>query len=780
MANWRRCAPRVLVSALVLALPLVSGSGAGARTSLSIPAEELGALVTAPNEPQLPLKAVDPRAEGLELRSVAAPGQVIQYGRFEAVLDLSATYDNPFDPGDIDVSAEFSGPGGRTWTVPGYFDRPYERRLEGDAEQLTRLEGDTFRIRFCPPETGTYRFRVRVRDRSGTVESAERTLECTPSDSEGFVRRAKDPLYFAFDSGRGYFALGMNVCWPGPKGTFDYDRWFTKMADAGCNYARLWLGPFDLFALERAPEGNGALGAGRHDLTSTWALDYVLSLAEERGIYLMLCIDSFNSLRASDPYPYWSGCPYNLANGGPCARPEEFFINDRARELFRWRLRHLVARYAHSTHVLSWEFWNEVDIIERYVPDEVKAWHQEMARYLREIDPYDHLITTSFANSNGDPEIDALPEMDYVQTHNYGSLDTAEGLLGYTRRKIERFGKPHIVGEFGTGAMAEGNGADTDGIHLHDGIWSTSLAQSAGCAQLWWWDNYVEPRDLYYHFAALSRFLEDVDFANEGLVPIEIGAMRYRAGAPAEEPTSLALTGASPSWGPDPANEPRTHTVARDGTVTDADTVPGIIHGTANHPDLHNPVTFMVDYPRDGRFIVHVRGTSGHGGARLVIRLDGEEVLVKELPDKGDPERFGTVDDHNGPYPIDVPAGEHEIVVDNTGRDWFYVEYEFTDYAVPTAPRLHAVGLHNDRRALVWIRNRLHTWYQKLRQRPWGTVAPSEIELRGLADGAYRIEWWDAYAGKPVREERATCEGGSLWLGVDALETDCAARLWRE
>ncbi|HQK95841.1 MAG TPA: DUF5060 domain-containing protein, partial [Armatimonadota bacterium] len=263
MVNWRRRAPRVLASALALALPFVAGSGAGARPGLTVPAKELGALVIAPNEPQLPLKVVGPRAEGLELRGVTAPTEVPRYGKLEAILDLSATYDNPFDPEDIDVSAQFSGPGGHTWAVPGYLHRLYERRLEGDTERLSRLEGDTFRIRFCPPETGTYRYRIRVRDRSGTVESDERTFECVPSGSEGFVRRARDPHYFAFDSGKGYFALGMNVCWPGSRGTFDYDRWFTRMAEAGCNYARLWLGPFDLFALERAPEGNGVLGAGR-------------------------------------------------------------------------------------------------------------------------------------------------------------------------------------------------------------------------------------------------------------------------------------------------------------------------------------------------------------------------------------------------------------------------------------------------------------------------------------------------------------------------------------
>jgi hypothetical protein len=28
----------------------------------------------------------------------------------------------------------------------------------------------------------------------------------------------------------------------------------------------------------------------------------------------------------------------------------------------------------------------------------------------------------------------------------------------------------------------------------------------------WWWDSYVEPRNLYRHFAALANFLRAADF----------------------------------------------------------------------------------------------------------------------------------------------------------------------------------------------------------------------------------------------------------------------------
>ncbi len=39
----------------------------------------------------------------------------------------------------------------------------------------------------------------------------------------------------------------------------------------------------------------------------------------------------------------------------------------------------------------------------------------------------------------------------------------------------------------------------------------TALAKSSG--NLWWWDNYIDPQDLYNVFTPLSVYLEDEDLA---------------------------------------------------------------------------------------------------------------------------------------------------------------------------------------------------------------------------------------------------------------------------
>jgi hypothetical protein len=106
------------------------------------------------------------------------------------------------------------------------------------------------------------------------------------------------------------------------------------------------------------------------------------------------------------------------------------------------------------------------------------------------------------------------------------------------------------------------------------------------------------------------------------------------------------------------------------------------LHGIRNHPDLHNPVTFAVTYPEAGRFGVKVAETSGYGGSRLIIKVDGEETLRRDFP--GETETV--LLDYRGYYGVPVAAGRHAITVDNDGNDWIVVEaYCFDDYRTADA-----------------------------------------------------------------------------------------------
>jgi hypothetical protein len=207
----------------------------------------------------------------------------------------------------------------------------------------------------------------------------------------------------------------------------------------------------------------------------------------------------------------WPRNPYNAANGGPCKTPQEYFTSPEARDFVKRRLRYSVARWGWSMHLAAWELWNEVDNNEGFDPAANEAWHREMAAYLKSIDPWKHLITTSWR----DPRMLALPDIDIAQGHSYwnAQYDTAEYALQDTDHLMRPFGKPFFFGEQGVGKPGEAVGNDPEGQHFHDAMWSTALSGAAGTGLYWWWHNYVEPLNLYRHYAPLAAFLKDEDLA---------------------------------------------------------------------------------------------------------------------------------------------------------------------------------------------------------------------------------------------------------------------------
>ncbi|MCC7492851.1 MAG: DUF5060 domain-containing protein [Fimbriimonadaceae bacterium] len=704
--------------------------------------------------------------------------EVPRYARLELRLDLTATYDNPFDPAEINVQGEFRGPGGELLRVPGFLYQPCARQLVG-GEQITPSGPPEWRLRFAPPTVGAWQYALTATDRSGTVSGPRGQFTCTASPAPGFVRISRDdPRYFAFDNGAPYFAIGANVCWPGSRGTFDYDDWFPAYARAGGNYARLWIGPFDAFTLERqAQEGREDSGLGRYDQRNAWRLDYVLELAEQQGLYLMFCAESFNALRSRPPYHTWQTYPYNAALGGPLAEPQQFFTDPAARRWFQNRLRYLVARYGYSPHVMSWEYWNEVDIIDRYVSAEVTAWHQEVSRYVRALDPWKHLQTTSYANSAADPAVDGLPEMDYTQTHNYGARDTAVTLTQWARRK-RAFDKPHYVGEFGLDAGGAGADRDPGGDSLHDGLWATLAAGDAGVGMLWWWDSYIHPKNLYGEYAAIQRFVAGIDFGRAGLQPA--GDLKLSWVTTPTEPTwsDLPLTGTSSSWEASPANQPRTLVVRPTGAVQGLTDLSAVQHGVRNHPALHNPVTFDIEFARAGRFEVVVRGVSGYGGAALEVKLNDAVVLAKEFADTNPAGKHETLTEYNGRYAVEVPAGRHKVTVENTGADWFFAEYLLPAYLAVAAPPLRAQGMQGPELAFCWVTHTLHTWSRIHEHGAPPAAAPTRLHWP-LPPGRWRVETWDTRQGAVQASAELTAAHDGLLVDLPPLAADLALKAVR-
>lgn len=705
---------------------------------------------------------------------------VPRFAKLEATFTAEGDWQNPFDPHQVAIDATIKLPSGRSVVVPCFLYRPYRRELVGGAERLVPTGPDVWKLRFAPWALGRHQLMIAVKTPAGSARSRWLSFACTPSRHEGFVRRSKRvPTALVLDSGRPFIAIGEDVCWPGRRGTYDYDDWYNSLARAGGNWSRVWQTPFAFSSIELFEPGRSDAGMGRYRLDAAWRLDYITQLAERLGIRQMLCIDSFNIIRRSNPYPAWESNPYAAEHGGPVAQPRDYFTNPEAKRMYRNRLRYLVARYGYSTSVFAWEFWNEIDVGEQYDSAVAAAWHREMARYLRSIDPYRHLITTSYGRTEGDPAVDALPEMDLVQSHAYGRTDFAQTIADTTALKLKRYRKPHIFGEFGVGYAAENSigknprDADPTGIALHNGLWAGILSGGAGTAMSWYWDDYVHPLSLYRHFAGLATVLKVLGVANT-LHPVPVSPPLY-AESRQRKYGDLWLQGQVVSWERVPSNAPQTVTVAPDGTISQSTPLSGLLHGVGGHRDKHNPVTFVVNYPTQGEFGVMVGGVSGWGGAALQVRVDGNVALTKELADPDGTADTTTIHRYDGSYSVSVPAGLHRIVVENTGPDWCMVSYRLTNAFVRRGPDVRVMAASCGPKRLVWVQNRHHTWYEVAVDDPPKPEPAGLAKLPVQRNGQYAVRWMDPYSGRTVSTTTALARGGLLPLSIPPVATDVAA-----
>ncbi|MCI0514009.1 DUF5060 domain-containing protein, partial [candidate division KSB1 bacterium] len=274
-----------------------------------------------------------------------------------------------------------------------------------------------------------------------------------------------------------------------------------------------------------------APGLGRYYQKTANRLDEILNLAAAKGIYLMLTIDyhgvfkSYVDRWASNAE--WRSNPYNLANGGPCQSPTDFFTNPEAKRIYKNKLRYLVARWGYATHLAVWEFWNEIDNVmeAQQVPAAaIVNWHQEMADYLKQIDPSGHLVSTSVTYREI-PGLWEIKNLDFTQHHHYGPTEIMRAsILKY----IGRFHKPDVVGEFALGWKGPGKDYPVElyAGELHHGLWRGLFSPTPILPLTWWWEWHYAQRD-YAHFKTAADFVAqmlsqaDVEFQD---LPVRSGA----------------------------------------------------------------------------------------------------------------------------------------------------------------------------------------------------------------------------------------------------------------
>ena len=673
-----------------------------------------------------------------------------KFDKFELNINLTASYTNAYDYDDIAIQCIFTSPSAKKDTVDGFFMQDYTLDVNND---LVTSGLGTFKVRYAPAETGTWSYVLSCTNLSGTTTQPAQIFQCVSSAAAGFIRK-NTTNYLSFDNGAQYIPIGENMGWQDNNVVNDYTNWLTKLTDNGGNFIRVWMSDW-AFALEWKNGSNGYSGLKKYKQSSAFYLDWLLDYCKQKDVYMMLCLNHHGQV-SSGVNPEWSNNPYNAVNGGPCTNTWDFFTNATAKALHKNRTRYIMARYGYAGNIMSWELFNEVEWTDQYDSHktDVKDWHQEMADYIKSKDVYRHLVTTSFAHDYNDDATWNITALDFTQTHYYVSAPNIESVMASgTQNYLTNFNKPTLNGEFGLGPDgATLTSDDPDGVHIHNAIWGSTFSGAMGSGMTWWWDSYINPQNLYYHYKPLSTVVSLINFKGDDY-------KKMTATTTGGGTSDLTI---SPGAGfvKAPASA---FTIDAQGNITpDANQLSAYIFGNVYNTIYRNPPTFHVNYPVNGQFKVVV--TSGGQGtaSKINLSLDGTELLNQNIV-------AGTT------YTINVPAGTHDIKVDNLGTDWFNVSsYIFTNIGSPLST--YILKSSNSFKAAGWALNNQYNW-QYLKNN--GNVAPppvqgSSIIIPGMQNGTYTVHFLSTSSGNMVSLASVTVSTGQLTLTMPDVAWDMA------
>jgi hypothetical protein len=489
----------------------------------------------------------NPAQAQFAISNIEAPaGEVLQYERAQFSLDVAGDFVNPYRSNDIRVDMLLTAPSGESIFLPCYY--------ESGASPSS-----VWKARFSPRETGefTYHFELR-RNEVLEFATAEATLVVVAGTREGFLT-TNDNWTFRFDSGKPFRGIGENIGWESrvwENDLHDYEHLLGMLSSNGGNFFRTWMAPWNM-----PLEWETVVDTRRYTNSEDYyhrggiaRMDELVELCERLDLYMMLAFDWHGALQTGDR---WNINPYNAQNGGPASTPAEFFTSAQARERYKDRLRYIVARWGYSTSIGAWEFFNEIDNAAyngtesalAIPPDAIASWHDEMSTYLKEIDPYDHVVTTSVSHRELSGLFD-VQNIDVVQRHIYRNTTSLPAVI---KDGINRYKKPFVVGEFGYDWDWNNIGAaiaDELDYDFKRGLWYGLFSPTPILPMTWWWEFFHERGTTTYFNRVRDvsdKMLASGDGAFEQVTVAVVGSGLEAYGVRTEESYYVYLLNNSPN-----------------------------------------------------------------------------------------------------------------------------------------------------------------------------------------------------------------------------------------
>ena len=311
-------------------------------------------------------------------------------------------------------------------------------------------------------------------------------------------------------------------------GLAQLDQWFQALEDNGGNFARIWLSN-EYWNIENE-------SVGVYDESQAERIDRVIELARKHNIRLKLTLEHFRTLEGNG----WASKPmYTIDNGGFATDMTDFFTGEAGHAHFLSKLDWYQDRIGDDPVIFAWELWNEINAVNGAG---WMDWTRDMLPELHKRFPGAMAIQSlgSFDSDNARApykEYVHIEGNDLAQVHRYldpgAELDVCRGpvdiLAADAVTEILSYepGKPVLLAESGA---VEANhsgpsklyGVDNIGLILHDVLFAPFFAGAAGAGQIWHWETYVAPQNLWWQFGCFAEAVRGLDPPAEEFEPVRI------------------------------------------------------------------------------------------------------------------------------------------------------------------------------------------------------------------------------------------------------------------
>ncbi len=681
-----------------------------------------------------------------------APAKCAKYSTFIFIAIPKTSLIKPFDRKQSLLTGVFTSPSGKKYRAEGYYD------------------GRNFILGFVPNETGGWKVNLSlVADNKQQFALRRHEFFCHEQSGEnkgGIVALSQtDPLYLSFDNNKPFFPVAINMCWGGADTERDYDRWLKKSSENGINFIRIWLAPWS-FSLNTA-------GLSQPDLQRASLLEKIIKKCASYNIYVMLCLNAHGEFSETN-YSVWKESYYNSANGGPCAKPADFFTDKAAREAFKQYAAYIVSRFGAMKNVAVWELFNEADLTDGWQvsPDTVRKWHDEMAKFIKETDPHKRPVTTSFSDPLLDDAVWKLKSIDMTQTHVYGLPDTAYEIWKVSSIRSAKYGKPHIIGEFGidtTEKFAE-EGTDRQGVHIHNALWSGAFSMNCGTPMSWWWDIYIDRNDLYYIYRPLAEFIKNINWPKEDLFEIQNKSMYLENPSDTDGGNVIIYPNFRIA-----KNLKEKFVLTPEGELSSRDMLCPFLYGYSAPEKRSEPVIAMKN-ATPSEITIKLKKVTGDNTLKIFINgIESASYRINASDYKNKKEEKGFITALTSEQiTVPVPQGDNEVMLANRGTG--IIEFDsilFPGYLDPSLAPVFIAGMQGKQSAYFWIKNRNYEWNLPAPKR----VGASYIDLEGINQGRYVIEVYDTYSGSVLKKYEEINDINGIRLKIPAFDHDIAVRV---